>query len=167
MRRLLLVVLGVVALAGCGGGEDDDASKPGEIPTIAAADWSKRAEGLCAKGARRAENAVRSVQLDAARNGLSKSEFTARVFEASAESTSPLVGELAALPLPRGREDQARRFVRLLEETLPLFERNATALRRGDQATVERTNDRVLEIAGVTRRLARDLGIARCIPARA
>ena len=117
---------------------------------------------MCERNRRRAEAAVRDLQQEA--QGLSEAQVAARVLELSVRTSRPLVRELAALPPPQGRERQAGRFVQLLRQTFPLFQRNARALRAGDRETVERTNDRLLEIGGESRRLARELDIAACLP---
>ncbi len=177
MRHVLLVLALalVLVLSGCG---EDDPNGGGGAPstqagaataeaggeTIGADDWARRVTTLCGENRRRAQRLVRDIQADAQRERLPEYEVAARVLEESVDTTRPLLEEMEALPAPRGRERQATRFLELLRQTLPYFERNARALRAKDADEIDRISDRVLEIAGESRRLARELDIEACIP---
>ena len=152
------VATAVLALAGCGSDTDDG----GSSETISAQEWSNRVTGLCDENRERAMAAVDELQDEL--EGVSEEERVVRVFDLSVKTSEPLLDELDALPRPEGREEQADRFRQRLRDSLPLLQRGARALRSGNAAEADKTNDQILEIAGETRRLARELDVESCIP---
>jgi hypothetical protein len=162
-HRVLVLIVGLtLAAAGCGGDEGGGDPEPGGPLTAEA--WSERVSGLCEENERRATEAARDLRKAGEAEGLDENEFTARLLDVSVETTRPLLRELEALPDPEGRERQAQRFTKLLRDTLPVFTRLAKAVRANDERALEAQNDRILKLATESRRLARELDIAACIP---
>lgn len=158
MRAKLIAGLAVAA-AGCGGAEESGGT---DAKTIAAADWSRQVESLCSKHATRSEREVLKLQKES--EGLSREEFVAKVLDRSAELTKPMIDEVAAMPLPQGKEAQAKRFVASMNNLLPMIERMADVVRDGDEAELKKTTGEMQEETVEARAMARDLAIDECIP---
>ena len=159
----LIAAIAALAVAGCrrddGNGEQDAGA--GKLSARA---WSERVSDLCRENQRRARATVRDLEREAEDKSLDEREYTARVLDTSIETTRPLLDELTALPEPEGRERQADRFVELLRDTVPLFGRLSRAIRARDDKALEATNGRIRTLANESQRLARELGVATCIP---
>ena len=153
-----------LAAAGCGGDEGAGGEPEAGGGSLSAEAWSERVTGLCEENERRATEAVRDLRKEGEAEALDEREFTARLLDVSVETTRPLLSELEALPAPEGRERQANRFAKLLRDTLPVFTRLAKAVRANDERALEAQNGRILELATESRRLARELDVAACIP---
>jgi hypothetical protein len=126
--------------------------------------WAGRVERLCEQNANTAERAVLRLSRRAQAEGIGRAEYAARVMELSADLGARSLQRLRGVPLPRGREDEARRFVRGLESALVLFEREARAMRRRDTRGIQRLNAALMGEVVSLRAQARALDIEACIP---
>ena len=169
MRSRILICLTVLA-AGCGGDEPaSEKPRAAATPTAETAktmpadEWSRQVSEMCDENANQAEREVLKIQQE----GGSQEEMVARTLERSAELSEPFIEEMAALPPPQGKEDQAQRFVAAMRDILPKVQESADALRANDKDASLRASQELLKAAVPARELARDLNIHACIPRNA
>ena len=161
MRRAYLTMIALVALGGCG---DGNGSTDEGGAGITLAEWSTRAEDLCEQNANRAERGVLRLTQEARAEHFGKREYAARVLDLSARQGAPALDQLAAVPPPRGHEQQVENFITRLRKALVAFRHSADALRRNDDQGVRDANMELLQQAVPARELARELNIEACIP---
>ena len=92
--------------------------------------------------------------------------MAARVLERGAELTEPWLDQIAAMPLPQGKERQAKEFDRRMRDIVPAVNAMADTVRDDDssQADLKKASQELLNQALPVRALARDLNIHACIP---
>ena len=154
-------MLAVLAMGGCGDGTDSG-GEGADGATLA--EWSKRAEKLCEQNANRAERGVLRLAREARAEDISRREYAARVLDLSARQAAPALDRLAAIPSPRGHEQEVDEFITRLQKAITSFQQSADALRTRDAQAVGAANRAILEQAVPARELARELNIESCIP---
>jgi hypothetical protein len=159
MRLTSPALVACLMLAGCGGDGGG-----GSEDTLSPAEWSGRVEQLCEENANRAEAKVVELRDQARKENLSQQEFAARVLDASVELTEPMLDRVDAIPPPEGREEDAKRFTGSIRDAMAQIGDAADAIRDNDEQAAQEANDKVLEIAVESRKLARDLDVEACIP---
>ena len=157
-------MLAVLALGGCGDGTDSGGDSGDGADGATLAEWSNRAEELCEQNANRAERAVLRLAREARAEDISRREYAARVLDESARQAAPTLERLAAIPPPRGHEQEVDEFITRLQKALESFVQSADALRSRDAQAVGAANRAILEQAVPARELARELNIESCIP---
>ena len=98
------------------------------------------------------------------KEGGSQEEMAARVLERRAELTEPLLDRIAELPLPQGKEQQAKEFDQRMRDLLPVINDMADTVRDGNQADLRQASQKLLDDVLPVRALARELNIHACIP---
>lgn len=165
MNGRALTVCVVLAVAGCGGEAEQEATSPAGTKTMPAAEWAAQVEEICDKGADKAERESVEMMQEAQREGLSEEEAVAKVLEHGIEETKPWLDEIAALPAPEGKQQQAEDFDQKMRDLLPEMQAMADIVRDGnDQAALEQTSQQILKEVLPVRSLARELNIHACIP---
>ena len=86
------------------------------------------------------------------------------MLDRSAETTRPLIDDVADMPAPEGKERQAKAFVASMNTLLPMLEKLVDNLRDGDEAQLRDLTQDMQEETVNARGLARELGIDACIP---
>ena len=130
-----------------------------------AAQWAGEVEEICDKHANEAEAEGARIVQEAQEEGGSEEEAVARVLERGVERTGPLLDQVAEMPLPQGKEQQAKEFDQRMRDLLPVMTDMADNLRDGgSQADFQQTTKKLMKEVLPVRALARDLNIHACIP---
>lgn len=149
----LLAVLGL-ALAACG--NDDRLSRE---------QYVSRANALCRENDRRVAQVARDAVAQArARGRLREDAVRSEVLNRSLPSIRSLLERLRRLRPPEEDERRVDRFLDQIEEAARLLPEVDRATRRRDQARLSELATRLAEIAGPSRRFARDYGLRDCLP---
>jgi hypothetical protein len=176
MRLQLILCTAVFAAVGCGGGNDEaeretaasasataTASAGGD--SIPAAEWASQVEEICDTNANEAEAEGVRIAQEVQKEGGTEEEMAARVIERGAELTEPLLDQVAELPQPQGKEQQAKEFDQRMRDILPVMREMADTVRgRSSQGNLEQVSQELLREVLPIRALARDLNIHACIP---
>jgi hypothetical protein len=170
-RNLLLCV--VVLVAGCGGEESpndgqEQAAKPTATATATAAtmpadEWARRVEELCREHSSRVDRESVELLQEVQSEDISHEEMLARVFERSAELTEPMLDEISALPLPEGKEREAKDFDKQMRASQEEVKALANDLRGGD-GDLMRSSQEISDAVLPARASARELNIDACNP---
>jgi hypothetical protein len=138
----------MLAVAGCGGGNDSSSS----TGSISKEKFVAKADAICKKGTERMQAAIFAA-LKHPRNltKVSKAEQEKIVATAMVPSVSREVRELRALPVPEGDEEKVDAMIRALEEGVETAER--------DPEAVTKSSDVVF---GISSRLAGEYGLQAC-----
>jgi len=148
-----MLIAGLAAVAvGCGGG--------GDKGTMAASDWTAKVEQMCRKQTADARGKVAELQ----KQSKSEQEFAAKVLEYGADSTRPLIDNVAGMPAPKGKEQPAKEFVASMNKLLPMIDDLAAAVRDNDKAKAQEVTSKMRAETGKARAAAGELGIDACVP---
>jgi len=146
----MVLCAAVLAAAGCNGGNDAGeretagsatataaASASADGGTMPAPEWARQVEEICDRNADKAEAEGVRIAQKVHEEGGSREEMVARVLERGAELTEPLLDQIAELPLPQRKDQQAKEFDRRMRGLLPVINALADTVRddsagRGD-----------------------------------
>jgi hypothetical protein len=149
MVRAVVAVLLLVAVAGCGG-DDDDASTE---------QFAADANRICREGEARLNEVV-----DEARAAGDPQEAAAAVLERGTEAYAPYMERLRELQPPEDLRDDWTAFLDGVQEAFDLFPQLADATRSGDREQLEQLAGRFEGIARDTRPFAEEHGLRDCLP---
>jgi hypothetical protein len=147
MGRLLLVVP-LVLLAGCGGGDEGGQTKERFV-----ADANK----ICREGEAKIAEVARSQSASSRRE-------IAEVLEATAKEYEPYFERLRALDAPGELEQGWSRFLDGVGEAFDLIPQLADATRDRDRKTLAELTAKFSSIADETRPFAQENGLRDCLP---
>lgn len=156
MTRLLLIpVLVLALLAGCGGG--DDASTE---------DFVADANKICREGATKIQEVTREQQQSAGElDTLEKQrEAVATTLERTAEAYAPYMDRLRALDPPPDLAENWTSFLDGVGRAFDLIPDLAEATRSGDQKRLTELSEEFTRIARDTRPFAEDNRLDDCLP---
>ena len=140
---LLLVVL---LVAGCGGGDDSS----GE--SISKEEFIAKADAICKQGNERMEAGfAKRLKGVKSLNKLKKGEYEQLISEVMVPSLEKEIEELRALGVPEGDEERVEAMLAALEEGQETAERNPAAVNASSDA-----------VFGIASRLASEYGLEVC-----
>jgi hypothetical protein len=148
MRRLVVVVVVALVLAGCGGSSD-----PSERAFV------DEANRICREGEAKVSEIVR----EAPRTG-DPEEVAADTLRRASEAYEPLLARLRDLDAPDDLRDDWSQFLDGIDEAFALFPRLAEATRTEDREELIALSERFDEIAGETRPFAEQHNLDDCLP---
>ena len=154
-RRLLIPVLVLTVLAGCGG--DDEPST---------ADFVADANQICREGEEELQQ-VTSEQQQAAQDLDSLEEqqaAVAKALEETAEAYEPYMDRLQQLEPPAELEEQWTSFLEGVERAFDLIPDLADATRSGDREQLRELSEEFTQIARETRPFAQEHELDDCLP---
>jgi acyl-CoA reductase-like NAD-dependent aldehyde dehydrogenase len=155
---MTLLVLALVAAAGCGGGDDDGADTVAGGVTIAdrtvsPEQYVDQADDICADTARR----VVAIQQDI--NKADTPRKAADLLERQLEAVRDMRDRLAALGLPEGQEEVAKELLTDIDDALPHLEAAIEAMRDGDEERATESAQRYAASSLESAREVRDSGL--------
>jgi outer membrane murein-binding lipoprotein Lpp len=154
-RSLLLVVLALTVLAGCGGGSDSSTD-----------DFVADANRICREGEAKIEEVAREQQ-EAAGDLESleqQREAVATTLERTAEAYAPYMERLRALDPPSDLDENWTSFLDGVERAFDLIPDLADATRAADQQRLTELSEEFTQIARETRPFAEDNRLDDCLP---
>lgn len=146
----------MAALAGCGGGSDSSSSTAGGATASAGGEISQeefveRADAICTSGKKKGLLAMSAYAKAHQGSGKSKSALLIEAIHATfLPQVQTQVEEIRALGLPEGEADQAKAFLKAMEEGIE------TASKAGQGSQFSSSFKHSAE-------LARELGITSCV----
>jgi outer membrane murein-binding lipoprotein Lpp len=154
-RPLLILVLSLTVLAGCGGG--DDASTE---------DFVADANRICREGAAKIQEVTQEQQKAAGElDSLEKQrEAVATTLEATGEAYAPYMDRLRALDPPADLDANWKSFLDGVGRAFDLIPDLAAATRAGDQKRLTELSEEFTQIARDTRPFAEDNRLDDCLP---
>ena len=159
---LLAPALAAVALAGCGGGDDDAASD-----RLTQEQFQSRVNDLCTESGRATQAETREVLKDKKVLELKRDERNAVVVGRIVDASRPTLGKLRALEPPEDIDADYETFLSRLDRTYGMLDRVEAAYREGDFDEVSRLNREIQVLAKPTQAFAQDNGLSDCAPAGA
>jgi hypothetical protein len=138
-----LLVLGAVAIAGCGGSDDTSST----TAAISEDDFVTQANAICAEGNKTLEAAGQ----EAFSGKPSEAELDQYVTDTMVPNIQGQIDEITALGAPAGDEEQVSGFLDTAQETLDQVEADPSVLTSGDQDAFAETNE-----------LMTDYGLTEC-----
>lgn len=154
-RPLLIAVLSLTVLAGCGGG--DDASTD---------EFVTDANRICREGEAKIQQVTREQQ-EAAGDLESleqQRQAVATTLERTAEAYAPYMERLRALDPPADLDENWTSFLDGVERAFDMIPELADATRGGDQQRLTELSEEFTQIARETRPFAEDNRLDDCLP---
>jgi len=154
-RPLLILVLALTVLAGCGGGDSPSTE-----------DFVVDANKICREGEAKIQE-VTQEQQDAASKPESLEEqrqLVATVLDRTAEAYQPYMERLRALEAPSDLAEDWTSFLDGVEHAFDLIPELADATRAGDQKKLTELSEEFTRIARETRPFAEDNRLDDCLP---
>jgi hypothetical protein len=154
-RPLLIMVLALTVLAGCGGGDDPSTEE-----------FVADANRICREGAAKITEITGEEQEAAGDlNSLEKQrEAVATGLERSAEAYEPYMDRLRALDPPSDLDENWTNFLDGVQQAFDLIPDLADATRNGDQDRLNELSEEFTRIARETRPFAEDNRLDDCLP---
>jgi hypothetical protein len=154
-RLLLLVVLALTVLAGCGGGDDSSTDE-----------FVADANRICREGEAKIQEVTREQQ-EAAGDLESleqQRQAVATTLERTAEAYEPYMERLRALDPPSDLDENWTRFLDGVERAFDLIPDLADATRSANQERLNQLSEEFTQIARETRPFAEDNRLDDCLP---
>jgi hypothetical protein len=164
MTRLLLVLtIGLAALAGCGGG-DDGGSGGGDGPSRE--EFVADANAICREGEQKVEEISRDGQqeIQQATSGAQQRRAVGDLLEQTAEEYRPYLDRLRDLRPPDDLAEDWSGFLDRITEAFDLIPELADATRENDEQKLSELTTKFSDIAGDTRPFAERTGLDDCLP---
>jgi hypothetical protein len=161
-RLLLMLTIGLAALAGCGGGDDDGSNGSGPSREDFVAD----ANAICREG----EEKIREVSSDGQQelqNATSDGEqrrVVGDLLERTSEEYRPYLDRLQDLEPPEDLAQDWSSFMDRITEAFGLIPELAQATRDGNEQRLSELTSQFTEIAEDTRPFAERTGLDDCLP---
>ncbi len=133
----VLLVIGAVAVAGCGG-SDDTSSTTAEISKD---DYVTQANEVCTEG----NKELRAAGQEAFSGEPSDAEIEQYVADTMAPNIQGQIDAITALGVPAGDEEQVNEFLDTAQETLDQVEADPSVLTSGGQDPFAETNQLMTE----------------------
>jgi hypothetical protein len=161
-RVLLLLAIVLLAVTGCGGGDDDgsDGADPSRQEFVA------EANAICREGEQKIAEFTRAGQqeLQDAKTDSQRRSAVADVLERTSEEYRPYLDRLRDLEPPADIADEWSEFVDGITEAFDLIPELADATRENDEQELAELGRRFTDIAGETRPFAEQAGLDDCLP---
>jgi hypothetical protein len=164
-RTLLVLVLGLAILAGCGGGDDGGDGGGGEA--MSQEDFVAEANKICREGEEKINAKAQEVQQkiqDAGENAEQQQKAVADVLEETAKEYDPYLERLKDLNPPQDLQADWERFLDGINEAFDLIPDLASATRDGDRDKLSDLTTKFSQIAGDTRPFAQKYKLDDCLP---
>jgi hypothetical protein len=184
--RLWATVAAAALLAGCGGGDKQEAAstpKAKQTPTatatatatdtatpasggdtISAASWSSKVTAICKQSEEQAKADGEQIGRKAQQNGDSQEELTGKLMAYISKELPKIQDKIDALPKPQGKEQQADRFSTEMRKTASVAGDAAEAVKENDATKGKQAVTQMLASVKASRRLAVALDIGSCNP---
>jgi len=156
-RLIVLPALAAGAIAGCGGGDDDENSGG-----LSAQEFTKQSNLLCRQSTISAGKVTREVLRDPAIRRLPRDERNAAIVERIVASSQPSFAKLEQLEPPADVKKDFDQFLDRLREAYRLLGEVAAAYRKADFTAVDRLNKRVTALSQPTLRFTQKYGLSDC-----
>jgi hypothetical protein len=160
VRALAWGLVAALAAGGCGGDDGSDAALKGDPVPLAR--FVARADRICRDAQDAAAVTLGSMQQKFGQDGTLTGDEAMIINRKGAELVRPMVQELAALPPPAGREDEANTYLRATEDTLTGLDDAVAAYEKGDKAAINDALERNRERAQDSVEAAKAVGLKVC-----
>jgi hypothetical protein len=159
-RLLLAVALGLAAMAGCGGDDDDGGDGPSRQQFVA------EANAICRDGEKKVDEVSQEgrKELEQATSAAEQRKAVGDVLERTAEEYRPFLDRLRALEPPADIADDWSSFVERISEAFALIPELAQATRENSEEKLSDLTEKFSDIARDTRPFAQRAGLDDCLP---
>jgi hypothetical protein len=161
-RLLVMLTIGLVALAGCGGDDDDGGSGGGASREEFVADVN----ATCRDGEQKIDEETRDgqQQLQQASTPEERRKLVGDLLEQTADAYRPYLDRLRDLEAPDDLAEDWSNFVDRISEAFDLIPELAQATRENDEEQLSELTTKFSDIAEDTRPFAESAGLDDCLP---
>lgn len=159
-RLLILLTIGLAALAGCGGGDDGGSDAASREEFVA------DANAICRDGEKKIDDVsgARQEELAQASTDKERRDLVSDLLEETAEAYRPYLDRLRAIDVPDDIADEWSSFVDGITEAFDLIPELAQATRENDEEQLSDLTTKFSDIAQDTRPFAERAGLDDCLP---